>query len=647
MPDPKFSGGSVTLQGDYYVHVFESSGTFEKLVTGPVTVDVAVVGGGGGSTGGAQGNRGGGGGAGGVLVSMGVVVSGNVSVVVGAGGLKSNTFSVVADDGEDSEFGELVATGGGAGGSNADSSPGNGGSGGGSGGSTVASTVAGGSGTEGQGEDGGAGHGSSTTSVRGGGGGGGADQAGGNASSGTGGTGGDGVDLSSLFGTLIGNDGWVGGGGGGGGNTPGSAGQGGGGAGGFGTTPGGDGDANTGGGAGGPGGNGTNGSDGGSGVVVVRYLAEDAVPPPPLPEPEEEEHWIRESRRFQADFETPAHCVDGLSTVRRPDAISADYLLATSPGPIALNDPSAGTWARTWKAWVDNDSGEVWIAGAALEGMGWAPETLLFSFTVDGDPILELDLAFDQNGSPILVAQRGGNLWIHFFDPTADEGQGANVFEDFGPGRTPRVVLDDPRDTVSSDVVALYLVDDDLKWRAQRDRYADEYGTTLDPQEHRFLERAYRNGNRVQVIQSVRDPETGAYTLEVLSTTLFPYRANPEPFGPAPPAFLDGQLTEVVQVAPDADLEVVEPGVLFLVGGVLVEPVIGYEMDDEFAVGMELAGATVVNVVVEGEAEEEEFEVAAALAGGDLAAVVIVRDAATEEFEPLPIVLAGGLLEVP
>ena len=104
----------------------------------------------------------------------------------------------------------------------------------------------------------------------GGGGGGGAGGVGANAGTNEGGSGGVGVNLSYIFGTKVGDNGWFGGGGGGGSWT-GTAGKGGsGGKGGGGNAHGGNGIANTGGGGGG-GGDGAPSGNGGSGIVIIKY----------------------------------------------------------------------------------------------------------------------------------------------------------------------------------------------------------------------------------------------------------------------------------------------------------------------------------------------------------------------------------------
>ena len=283
------TGGTISTQGAYTVHAFNSSGTFVPPA-GLASVDVLVVGGGGGG----GSTYGGGGGGGGVRAQTGLAITPNasVTVTVGAGGTGgagiSQTNETIGNgtNGGNSSFGGFIALGGGYGQGGAQNDPdaltgGSGGSGGGGGGITSGSQNAGGAGTSGQGNNGGAGGGSTTATNRSGGGGGGAGAVGSAGTNGAGGNGGAGVDYSGVIGTGFGASGWFGGGGGGGkrsdGGTGGSGGQGGGGAGGGpsgGVTAGVNGLANTGGGGGGSGNNSNVvGAAGGSGVVIIRYIA--------------------------------------------------------------------------------------------------------------------------------------------------------------------------------------------------------------------------------------------------------------------------------------------------------------------------------------------------------------------------------------
>jgi len=231
-------------------------------------------------------------------------------------------------------------------------------------------------------------------------------------------------------------------------------------------------------------------------------------------------------RERQEEFDTPTHEVQGASILRRPDAISLDYLTAHTLGPIAVADPSRGLVARVWKAWTP-DGYEVRLAGANGAGNAWIDERVLFTIDDGGPPILELDIAFEQNGQPVVCLERatgvGGasEVWIWFYDPTVP----GMVLQNFGPGRTPRALLDRPHDQADSDVCVFYVRDDigRIVYRQQRDRYAVEIETTAAADENTYLEDAALTiGRRIVVIYSRRDPDTGTYQLYRLMSRLLP-----------------------------------------------------------------------------------------------------------------------------
>lgn len=253
---PFATGGTVTYSGGYTIHTFTSNGTF--VANGSGNVEVLVVGGGGG------GGYFGGGGAGGYISQSNFALTrGNKAVTVGSGGAGA----WVGNDGSNSVFDTLTASGGGGGG-NANVSGRPGGSGG--GGVLVGS----GTGVSGQGYAGGTGVWVGPSGPYGGGGGGGASQVGATTANNNGGNGGTGI-ANSITGTSIY---YAGGGGGGGsgqlGGLGGSGGNGGGGNGARSEVS--HGTAGTNGLGGGGGGGGyfsgvTVGYNGGSGIVIIRY----------------------------------------------------------------------------------------------------------------------------------------------------------------------------------------------------------------------------------------------------------------------------------------------------------------------------------------------------------------------------------------
>ena len=259
------TGGTITTDGNFKVHVFNSSGTFTPTIGnyGNDTVEYLVIAGGGG---GGQHAGGSGGGAGGYLTASATVLSQSYTITIGAGGIGGTTADgSSAGNGTDSLGVGITATGGGLG--QRGGTGGNGGSGG--GGAAV------GTGISGQGFAGGLGAPSQNL----GGGGGGASAVGAPAvlssNAGNGGAG----KTSSITGT---STAYAGGGGGGSHTnyTFGTGGLGGGGAGGqySSSSPalnGVAGTINRGGGGGGAGGQtgiiAAAGAAGGSGIVIIRY----------------------------------------------------------------------------------------------------------------------------------------------------------------------------------------------------------------------------------------------------------------------------------------------------------------------------------------------------------------------------------------
>ena len=273
------SGGTITTDGDYKVHVFNSSGTFtvNTITGGDAAIDFLVIGGGGGG----GWSYGGGGGAGGYRTSYGSISGGGAvaelpmavtatsyTITVGAGGAGATATNSPGANGGNSSIGStIVSLGGGRGGNSgpvSDNGPGAVGGSGGGGGTGSADDPPGGAGTAGQGYAGG------NTSQDGGASGGGG--AGGAGTSHTvndyGRAGGTGLS-SSITGSAV----TRGGGGGSGGYWSGGAGGSGGGGSGGRVSPQAaatSGTANTGGGGGGTPWT-TAVQSGGSGVVIIRY----------------------------------------------------------------------------------------------------------------------------------------------------------------------------------------------------------------------------------------------------------------------------------------------------------------------------------------------------------------------------------------
>ena len=279
------SGGTITTSGSFKIHVFDVVGTSSFVVTNPgVTgsnlIEYLIVGGGG--SGGLGANYGAGGGAGGLLSGSIMATPGSFPIIVGAGGIGTNSGTANTKGADSSALG-LTALGGGKGQhiNFIDDAARNGGSGAGTNGITLDAA---------QGNNGGV---PPPSNARGDGGGG-AGQAGfaGTSSPNVSGNGGNGKQSSIITYDQFNSALWYaggGGGGGGGGSTPGgTGGNGGAGSGGSFTgtaaqRSGGDASRNigvpsvnagygsAGGGAGGLGVDGVRGGNGFQGVVIVKY----------------------------------------------------------------------------------------------------------------------------------------------------------------------------------------------------------------------------------------------------------------------------------------------------------------------------------------------------------------------------------------
>jgi len=131
-------------------------------------------------------------------------------------------------------------------------------------------------------------------------------------------------------------------------------------------------------------------------------------------------------------------------------------------GGVAIQDASQGLTGHRWRCYTDQTS-------VFLERDGASPVTV---FTQSG--IQDIAFAFDQNMRHNVAYQLSdGNIYLRWFDPTVP----GYVVTNFGPGKHPRMCLDDKRASqiASSDVLLAYMRDGSLLYRMQRDRYLVEY----------------------------------------------------------------------------------------------------------------------------------------------------------------------------
>lgn len=130
-------------------------------------------------------------------------------------------------------------------------------------------------------------------------------------------------------------------------------------------------------------------------------------------------------------------------------------------GGVALNDPTQGLRVKTWTLFVDGQD-------VNIKADDVAPVTL---FSLPG--IREVSLAFDQNMHPFVAFVQHQTARFWWFDTVV----GHVVFTDLDEAVSPRCTLDDKRDesTGTSDILLAYVKDDNLYFRAERDRYTLEY----------------------------------------------------------------------------------------------------------------------------------------------------------------------------
>lgn len=146
-----------------------------------------------------------------------------------------------------------------------------------------------------------------------------------------------------------------------------------------------------------------------------------------------------------------------LERVNDPKAPLIDYEM----GGVAVSDPSEGLLVKTWTAYVEGND-------VKLKADDVTPTVL---FTEIG--ITEISLAFDQNMRPAIAYMQGNVAKLWWYDATIP----AYDTITFTGALFPKVTLDDKRPVLinSSDIILAYVKDNNLYFRAQRDRFLTEY----------------------------------------------------------------------------------------------------------------------------------------------------------------------------
>jgi len=148
-------------------------------------------------------------------------------------------------------------------------------------------------------------------------------------------------------------------------------------------------------------------------------------------------------------------------------ALPTSKTTSYTDGGIGLADTSEGLTYQVWKGEIVPNNGtgldDIWISADNL-----AP---YIDHSAAG--ISELSIAFNQNMVLHYAYVENGEAKLHWYDSTLP----GMVTTSFGTVTTPRLTLDDKRDsqTSISDIVFAYLRDGDLYHRLQRDRFEVEY----------------------------------------------------------------------------------------------------------------------------------------------------------------------------
>lgn len=162
----------------------------------------------------------------------------------------------------------------------------------------------------------------------------------------------------------------------------------------------------------------------------------------------------------------PGHTLSGQYVPRKfipPDNIEpGTELIDYERGGIALRDPSQGYNVQDWmgyyysqRVFIKPENGP---AVALFERIG----------------VESLSIAFDQNMNPAVAFTQGGDTWLYWYD-SSQQGQ---VFTNYGDTvLSPKLSLDDKRvsQTNSSDIIFSYIENNNLYFRAQRDRFLIPY----------------------------------------------------------------------------------------------------------------------------------------------------------------------------
>lgn len=203
---------------------------------------------------------------------------------------------------------------------------------------------------------------------------------------------------------------------------------------------------------------------------------------------------------FLEDFDDGQ--VFGASFQLRPDSVVS--LVSTAPGPTDIGDPSEGI---LFKGWYARPSG-LSVIYSYMDGSDWSDEAELFS--VSGDQIDMLSLAFDSEAYPSVAMQRDDRIWIRYWNGSS------YTLSNLAEGEAPSIITRSAG-TPFAEVILFYQRGTDLYWRAESEDYSVEHDAEVTLAVDQKLWRAILGNGRIHLIISTHDEPSGTYELSRIS----------------------------------------------------------------------------------------------------------------------------------
>lgn len=333
--------------------------------------------------------------------------------------------------------------------------------------------------------------------------------------------------------------------------------------------------------------------------------------------------------------------------------MSYDFLTSYTLGPVEQGDFSAGLADRIWRVKIYNQT--INLARENDAKTGFEPDVFLTN--IPFSPV-ESDAAFDQAARVFVCLEFNGHVWFYWFKPSA----AAFVFEDFGPGHSPRCTLDQLTNRDDSDLHVFYMRNLKLYYRVQRENYAVEHDTGYVGEATSFVDDAgITKGGRVVALIANVDPD-GHYSFAHTFSTLLPYLSDRETTYISL-GIQNGQLVIVVlPVGPPADglpyqddVESWHEG-LNIVSGILAAPIIlvappgdgtPYQDDVEsFHEGLTIISGSIPVVIINHTTfDTDSWKEGLTIQSGVLAVIVIVHTTFdVEQFHEGLTIISGTLV---